>query len=123
MRNNAIAACGLDCESCEIRLAPKDPAAAKVLIDWFKKEGWLSEGEGMEQVIERKMYCKGCHGDRDIHWSKDCWILKCCVDEHGLKQCSECDDFACSRLVEWATQNESYGAALARLRELHAASR
>jgi hypothetical protein len=52
-----IAACGLDCGSCEIRLAPTDPTAARVVVDWFQKQGWLSPDEGMAQVIERKMVC------------------------------------------------------------------
>ena len=122
MRSSMMAACGLDCGTCEIRLAPADPAAAKVVIDWFRQQGWLSEEEGMPEVIERKMYCTGCLGDRDTHWSADCWILACCVDQRGLGNCSECESFACERLVEWAKQNEGYGAALSRLRELHAAT-
>ena len=123
MESRMMAACGLDCATCEIRLAPADPAAAKLLVAWFRQQGWLSEGEGMPEVIERKMYCTGCLGDRDTHWSADCWILACCVDRRGLGNCSECESFACDRLVEWAQQNEGYGAALARLRALHAASR
>ncbi len=122
MKNSMMAACGLDCGTCEIRLAPADPAAATAVIDWFGRQGWLSEGEGMPEVIERKMYCTGCLGDRDTHWSADCWILACCVDRRGLSNCSECEVFACHRLVEWAEQNEGYSAALARLRALHAAA-
>ena len=121
VRSSMMAACGLDCGTCEIRLAPADPAAAQVLVDWFRQQGWLSESEGMPEVIERKMYCTGCLGDRNTHWSATCWILACCVDQRGLGNCSECEAFACDRLVEWAKQNEGYGAALARLRELHAA--
>jgi hypothetical protein len=64
------------------------------------------------------MYCKGCHGDRSIHWSSDCWILKCCVDDHGLEHCSECDTFPCDRLVEWSGGNDSYTSALQRLRRM-----
>jgi hypothetical protein len=120
--NSMMGACGLDCESCEIRLAPTDPAAGKVVVDWFKREGWLSDGEGMAQVIERKMYCTGCLGDRAVHWSGDCWILNCCIDQRGHCNCSQCEAFACSRLVDWAKQNDGYGAALARLRQLRAAS-
>lgn len=123
MDNKMIAACGLDCGSCEIRLAPTDPASAIVVIDWFKKQGWLSEDEGMEQIIERKMYCTGCLEDRDTHWSSDCWILACCVDQRALSNCSECEIFACDRLVDWAKQNESYDNALARLRGMRAALR
>ena len=74
----------------------------------------------MTQVIERKMYCTGCLGDRATHWSSDCWILACCVDQRGRSNCSECELFACDRLVDWARQNERYIAALARLRELRA---
>lgn len=36
-----MAACGVDCGSCEICLAAKDPVAAQVVVDWFRKEGWL----------------------------------------------------------------------------------
>ena len=122
MRHGLMAACGLDCGTCEIRLAPADPAAAKVIVDWFRRQGWLSETEGMAEVIERKMYCTGCLGDRDTHWSADCWILACCADQRGLSNCSQCEAFACDRLVDWAEQNEGYGAALARLRGLRAAT-
>ena len=122
MNDKMMAACGLDCGSCEIRLAPTDPAAAKVVVDWFKSRGWLSEGEGMPQVIERKMYCTGCLGDRNTHWSADRWILKCCVDQRDLRNCSECEEFACERLVDWAKQNDGYTAALARLRQLREAA-
>ncbi|MFN2243353.1 MAG: DUF3795 domain-containing protein [Anaerolineae bacterium] len=123
MERIMTAACGLDCGSCEIRLAPTDPAAAKVVVSWFRQQGWLAAGEGMAQVMARKMYCTGCLGDRDTHWSADCWILACCVDRRGLSNCSECEAFACDRLVEWAGQNEGYSAALDRLRALHAAAR
>ena len=121
MNSELMAACGLDCRSCQIRLAPTDPAAARVVIDWFKKQGWLSQDEGMAQVIERKMVCTGCLGDRATHWSSDCWILACCVDRRGHRNCSRCEEFPCQRLVDWATQNERYRAALARLREWRAA--
>jgi len=121
--NCMIAACGLDCRVCKIRLAPTDPAAAEEIIDWFRSRGWLSDEEGMEQVIERKMYCTGCLGDRDTHWDSNCWILACCVDQRGHNNCSECERFACDRLVDWAKQNDGYSAALVRLMELSAAAR
>ena len=118
-----MAACGLDCGTCVIRLAPADPAAAETLLGWFRKEGWLGEDEGMAQVLERKMYCTGCLGDRGTHWSADCWILVCCVDERGHNNCSECEAFACDRLVQWAKECDGYGEALVRLRKLHSAAR
>lgn len=116
-----IAACGLDCGSCRLRLAPADPVAAKLVVDWFKRQGWLAADEGIAQIIERKMYCTGCHGDRSTHWSPNCWILACCVDRRGHSHCSECEEFACSRLADWAGQSEDYAAALARLQQLRSA--
>ena len=116
MHSEMMAACGLDCGRCEIRLAPADPQAAEALMAWFRREGWLKPDEGMEQVVERKMYCCGCLGDRSTHWSADCWILACCVDQHGYPDCSECEVFPCERLEAWATQNAAYGRALARLK-------
>lgn len=116
MEPEIMAVCGLDCGRCEIRLAPTDTQAAKALVDWFRQEGWLASDEGMAEVLERKMYCRGCLGDRSVHWSADCWILACCVDERGLTNCSQCAEFPCRRLEEWATQNAGYGVALERLR-------
>ena len=89
-KSETIAACGLDCGSCSIRRYPSDKAAAAEVIGWFKQEGWLKENEGVAEAIERKLVCCGCHGDRNAHWSGDCWILHCCVDAKGLKNCSEC---------------------------------
>ncbi len=120
MEGTMIAACGLDCSSCEIRLAATDPAAARTVVAWFQSQGWLAADEGLAEVIERKMYCTGCRGDRDVHWSADCWILACCVDRHGHDNCSQCEAFPCAPLLDWSRQDESYGAALARLRQLRA---
>ena len=113
-----IAVWGLDCEPCDIRRAPSDPEAAERLVAWFRKEGWLKEHEGMAEVIERGMYCTGCRGDRAVHWSSDCWILRCCVDEKGHEFCYECEVFPCARLSERASQDAHYGMALDRLKEL-----
>ena len=121
MDGELIAACGLDCEACEIRRVPFDPQAAESVVAWFKRQGWLAEDEGVSQVLERSMYCTGCRGNRSLHWSADCWILHCCVDERKLLHCSECELFACDRLVQWANQDEGYTAALARLRRMRSA--
>jgi hypothetical protein len=113
-----IAVCGLDCGGCEIRTAPFDARAAEVLVAWFREMGWLAEDEGMAEVVERRMVCQGCRGDRSLHWSADCWILQCCVDDKGLAFCYQCDDFPCRRLGEWAAQNEGYTEALSRLQAM-----
>jgi hypothetical protein len=117
MKKDMLAVCGLDCGSCDIRKAPSDPEAARRIVAWFKQEGWLKENEGVKEVIERRMYCEGCREDRSIHWSPDCWILKCCVDEKGHDFCYECEVFPCERLSERSKQNNQYTEALDRLKE------
>lgn len=109
-----IAVCGLDCSVCDIRRVPIDSAAAQRVVSWFRDQGWLAQDEGVNEIIQRSMYCKGCRGDRFVHWSPDCWILRCCVDEKGLDFCSECEEFPCLRLREWARSGK-YAQALQRL--------
>jgi hypothetical protein len=115
---NLIAVCGLDCGGCDIRLLPTDSQAAQRVLDWFRQMEWLQEGEGIAEAIERRMYCQGCRGDRTVHWSADCWILHCCVDERGLTSCHECPVFPCERLTQWAEQNTRYTQALRRLQAM-----
>ncbi|HSJ59381.1 MAG TPA: DUF3795 domain-containing protein [Anaerolineae bacterium] len=113
-----IAACGLDCGGCDIRLLPLDPDAAARVVAWFHEMKWLPEGEGVDEAIARGMYCRGCHGDRTVHWSADCAILICCVDERGLELCSECKEFPCALLTDRAETNAQYARGLQRLQAL-----
>lgn len=115
-----MGACGLDCTTCEIRTALTDSSAASVLVDWLRSQGLLSEAESMPEVLDRGLYCTGCLGSRATHWSSDCWILNCCVDDKGLRDCAQCDTFPCARLADWASQNDSYAQALSALRRLRA---
>lgn len=117
MKKEMIAVCGLNCESCDIRRAPEDPEAAQRIVAWFKKEGWLKEDEGINEVVARSMYCKGCRGDRAVHWSPDCSILQCCIDK-GHQFCCECSNFPCDQLISWADQDEGYREALHRLKSM-----
>lgn len=100
--------CGLDCGTCEIRLAPRDPDAAEVVVDWFQKMGWLEEDEGIEEVVERGMVCKGCREDRSVHWLPDCPLLICCVDEKRLEHCAQCDEFVCEKLEAFAADGQAH---------------
>ena len=115
-----MAVCGIDCADCDIRKVPTDAGAAERIVGWFRSMGWLKEKEGVPEIIERSMYCKGCQGDRSVHWSANCGILNCCVDERKLEFCYKCDDFVCERLAEWAQQDIKYGEALERLRGIRA---
>jgi len=128
MADEWMAACGLDCQACSIRRAPFDDSALEECISWYREMGWLEPGEGRAEILERKLYCTGCMGDRSSHWSVDedghvmCWILDCCVDQRRLRACSECDAFPCEKLREWSKTNTEYAAAYARLRKMAAES-
>lgn len=107
--NSLIAPCGLDCRACDIYQAAHDPDAAVRLAEAFR-------AEGRADAVPEWFRCEGCPGDREAHWSSDCGILACCVDDRGLASCAACDDFSCRRLEEWATRSPRYAAALERLR-------
>ena len=114
-----ITVCGIDCIRCPLLKASLgDARAAEHLARWLRSEGWVEEDVGAAEVLEGGPHCLGCRGDRATHWSANCWILKCCVDDKGLEFCHECDDFACELLVEWAAQNDKYTEALNRLRRM-----
>ena len=106
-----IAACGLDCEKCDIYKASDDPELAQKFVDWFKRER-------NEDVAISQIRCAGCRGERAEHWSPDCWILKCCVDEKGHDFCFQCDEFPCEKLTAWADTEDGYQEALQRLKTL-----
>ena len=114
-----LAACGLDCGPCPIRQIPLDAEAAEGAIKWFKEMGWLTESEGVAEAIEKKMYCNGCQGDRSVHWSGDCTIMLCCVDEKQKQHCGECAELmSCDKLEAFASDGYAHHKeAVERLRE------
>lgn len=105
-----IGACGLLCDECNIHRATEDAELAKEISTWFQQE------LGREVAAE-DIRCQGCKGDRGGHWSPDCWILQCCVDQRGLEYCWQCEGFPCPRLAEWGSTSPRYAGALERLKE------
>lgn len=103
-----MAVCGLDCSTCDIRRAPTDPDAGQRVVAWFHKMEWLEKDEGVAEIIERGMVCKGCREDRSLHWSPECPLLICCVDEKHLEHCAQCDEFVCARLEAFAGDGQQH---------------
>jgi hypothetical protein len=104
-----LAACGLDCGPCSIRRIPFDADAAEDAIRWFRQMGWLEESEGVAEAVQRRMTCRGCQGDRTVHWSADCGILLCCVDERNLSHCGECaESMSCGKLEAFANDGQAH---------------
>jgi len=107
-----LGACGINCGNCDIRLATENKEIAEHLAKGF------SEKRIIPNATPDMFRCDSCRGDRSMHWSPNCFILECCVDDRGLQNCSRCPDFPCLKLEEWSTQNERYEKALNRLKSL-----
>jgi hypothetical protein len=107
-----IAICGLDCSECDIGLASTDEKLAEKIARAMSRGG--------TEVRPEQIKCGGCRGTREDHWSSNCHMLNCCVDERGLNSCGECPEFPCSHLDKWAAGGDRYAAALERLRGLRA---
>ncbi|HUU53878.1 MAG TPA: DUF3795 domain-containing protein [Armatimonadota bacterium] len=112
MKNEAMMApCGLGCSECAIHLAANDPAEADRLA-----EAWRDQGH--QRADASWFRCQGCRGDRSVRWCEDCRIAECCVDERSLNLCSECDEFPCAQLQEWAGTAQHHMEGFARLKRL-----
>lgn len=107
-----IAVCGLDCGACGILLASDNPQMAERLAKNFREQGIIPD------ATPDMFRCDGCRGDRARHWSANCFMLKCCIDDKSLEFCNQCPDFPCSQLEEWATKNEKHKEALVRLKSM-----
>lgn len=81
MNTSGRAVCGVNCQECAIYKAPFDSQAADLLLSWFKEMNVIGRKQGVEDLMDAGPYCKGCLGPRANHWSPDCFILQCCVDE------------------------------------------
>jgi hypothetical protein len=98
-----FAPCGLDCATCTIHLRTTE-----------ELEYWRQQN-----VDPEKIRCDGCRSDRSgHHWSPDCEILQCCVYDRRLEFCSDCPDFTCSKLEQWAKDYEHHAQALEKLRTM-----
>lgn len=118
MKNQYIAPCGVDCESCDIRKMPFDSESAKKVIPWCRSQGWIKQEEGLTEMMERNMYCEGCRNRDGIQWNSECLIYPCCVEDKKLEYCSDCSEFLCAKLEEWGKQSKSHGEAIEKLKKM-----
>jgi len=94
-----IACCGLDCDVCDIHLAPGNPEIAERMVKIFTDMGY-------KDAKPDWFHCDGCSGDHDAHWSANCEIMLCCFDKKHLQNCGQCDEFLCGKLEKFA--NDGY---------------
>ena len=98
-----LACCGLECNHCSIHLRTDE-----VLEYWRQKD-----------VDLNLIRCDGCRSESEgHHWSPDCKILACCVEERGLDLCAQCPDFPCPIIEGFAEGVEHHVSAVETLREM-----
>lgn len=121
MDNLKMAACGIDCNECELYKAEFDVKAAKALVEWFRDCGWIEQNDNAEAVMKKAPFCKGCWNKTGVHWSDgNCSLLVCC-EEKQLNHCGECNDFPCKNYTEFANDGlENHKKAMEHLLSLRA---
>ena len=93
--NKYIGYCGLDCESCEARIATVNGDEAlrrKVAAEWSK----LNHAEITPEMIR----CNGCRTDgvKSLYCDSICGIRKCAVQK-GCDTCAACTEMEeCAKL-------------------------
>ena len=98
-----LACCGLDCGQCSIHLRTNEE------LDYWQQKG----------VDLNLIRCDGCRSAREgHHWSPDCKILACCLNERGHDFCAQCPDFLCQILKDFAEGVEHHARAVETLREM-----
>lgn len=105
------AACGLDCNTCNLYLADRDPQAAAGLVDWFRARGWIAPDEGVEAVQRQAPFCEGCWDVTAKQWCGDCHLRACCT-ENARAHCGECPGFPCAGYHEWTVGQAHHQAAM-----------
>ena len=105
------AACGLDCNTCSLYLADRDPQAAASLVDWFRARGWIGPDEGAEAVQRQAPFCKGCWDITAKQWCGECYLRTCC-NEKSHAHCGECAGFPCAAYRDWTVDTPHHQAAM-----------
>jgi len=96
-----IACCGLDCETCDARIAT-------VANDDKLREETANKWKvmyGVADITPESINCVGCRIDGvKISHYEDCGIRKC-VQEKGFNTCGDCDDLDTCPTVAFVIQN------------------
>lgn len=87
-----LSKCGYRCDIC-LAYKPnleKHPENRQILSDgWHKYFGF--------RVQPEDIYCDGCLANEGKQIDIGCPVRPCAI-EHGINNCSDCDDYICSKL-------------------------
>ena len=112
--NQLIACCGLDCKTCDARIATltnNNALREKTAALWTKLNGVT--------ITPEMISCTGCRGDgaKTPFCDKLCFVHNC-VREKGLDTCADCTQMdVCQELGRIASNNPSAMEKLKQLRQ------
>lgn len=93
--------CGLDCSSCAAFIATQnndESLREKTAKEWTER--YRKDGRNRPPVKAENINCNGCLSDGPIYlYCRQCKIRQCGL-EKNIKNCSECVDYRCDKLVE-----------------------
>jgi len=89
MINNLFAPCGLDCETCDARIATvnnNDELRARTAAKWCQMNN-------TDVIKPEHINCLGCmsEGVKTMFCTSMCQVRKCCLSK-GFTSCAQCDD-------------------------------
>jgi len=101
MDEKYIAICGLDCSSCAAFIATKnddDELRKKTAKEWTER--YKESNRNRPPIKPEEINCRGCLSDGPVYlYCQRCDIRKCGFDKR-IKNCKECNDYKCKKLVE-----------------------
>jgi hypothetical protein len=95
-RENLVAVCGLNCGACPMYLATQsnDEQKRSALLKQFSS--------GSMKLSMENLLCDGCLGNgRVASFCRKCAIRACPNGKPNVTRCSDCPDFACSRITDF----------------------
>ena len=95
-RENLVASCGLYCGACPMYLATQENDEER-LAAIFKQLG-----PGLSKISLEDLLCDGClGGGRLATFCRNCAIRESAIAKTKTRRCSECAEFACSRITDF----------------------
>jgi hypothetical protein len=93
---NLVASCGLYCGACPMYLATQENSDER--MESMRKQ----YGAGALKMSKEDLLCDGClGGGRLASFCRKCEIRESATAKTKTRRCSECAEFACSRITDF----------------------
>jgi len=95
-KENLVASCGLYCGACPMYLATQENDRQR--LESIQKQF----GSGLTKLSPEDLLCDGClGGGRLASFCRKCAIRDSAMVKTKTRRCSECAEFACSRITDF----------------------